>query len=269
MTARPRLIPVITFCFVLVSCGQPAGSTGSGGETTPPPAANYDGTWELVEGQAPAGPIDISEKWRITLTIEGDHLGGLSACNYYGASATIEGRSISIGGVGGTAMGCHPDVAETEARYHSALVAVETIERREDTLILNGTDARLVFGFVPPPQTAELTAVRWELQSLIHGRGSDATASSARPSHLFFNSNGTFEGSTGCRIVEGEWIEEGDRITFTYFGAEEGDCSGEIAEQNDAIINLGDGFTFDIEGEILTIYGRFSDIGLQYRAGSN
>jgi heat shock protein HslJ len=259
---------VLLLSLLIVSCGEPVGDNRSGGRIAPS-TTTYDGTWELVEGRAPEGPIGISQRWRITLTIDNDRLGGLSACNHYGASATIEGTSISIDGVGGTEMGCHPDVAETEARYHSALLAVETIERTGDTLTLDGADAKLVFGFVPPPPTRGLTDVRWELQSLIHGHGSDATASSVSPSHLYFASDGAFEGSTGCRVVDGEWIEEADRITFTSFGAEEGDCSDELAEQNNTIINLGDGFTFDIEGETLTIYGRFSEIGLQYRAGSD
>ena len=64
------------------------------------------------------------------------------------------------------------------------------------------------------------------------------------------------------------WIEEADPVTFTYFGAKDGDCSGDPTEQNDEIINLGDGFTFDIEGQTLTIYGRFSETGLEYRATS-
>lgn len=165
-------------------------------------------------------------------------------------------------------MGCHPEVMQTETRYHSALRAVETIERTGDTLVLVGADAELVYRFVPPPPTAELTDVRWELESLINGHGPDATVSSADPAHLYFESDGTLEGTTGCREIEGEWAEEADRITFTYFAAE-GDCSDEaLVVQNNAIINLGDGFTFDIEGETLTIYGRFSEIGLEYRARS-
>ena len=265
---RAMLVVLLVVLLLLVSCGEPVGDTRSGGGD-PPSTTTYEGTWELAEGRAPEGPIDISERWRITLTIDGDRFGGLSACNHYGASATIEGSSISLDGIGGTDMGCHPDVAETEARYHSALLTVETIERTGETLTLTGTDASLVFGFVPPPPTAELTDVRWNLLSLIHGNGSDATASSARPAHLYFDNDGNFKGSTGCRAIDGEWAEEDDRITFTYFGAKDGHCSDELREQNDAIINLGDGFTFHIEGETLTINGRFSDVGVQYRADAN
>jgi heat shock protein HslJ len=248
-----------------VSCGDPGAPAPSTGGT-PAAKMTYDGTWELVEGHASEGPIDMSERWRITLSIDGQRLGGLSACNHYGAAATIKGDAISIKGGGGTEMGCHPQVMETEARYHAALFAAETIERTGDSLVLAGPETELLFAFVPPPPTADLMDVRWELESLIHGDGPDATVSSANPAHLYFSNDGSFEGSTGCRAVKGDWIEEADRVTFTYFGAKEGDCSVGLSEQNDAVINLGDGFTFDIEGDTLTIYGRFSDLGLEYKA---
>lgn len=266
MSMIRRAVPLL-FLLLLVSCGEPAGRARSGG-TPSSPTSTYDGTWELVEGRASQGSIEITKRWRITLTIDGDQFGGLSACNHYGASATIEGSSISIDGVGGTEMGCHPDVMEAEARYHSALVAAETIQRTGDSLIIAGGDAELIFGFVPPPPTAQLTDVRWELQSLIHGHGPDATVSSAGAAHLYFHSDGTFKGSTGCRAIEGDWVEEADRITFGYFGAKGDDCSGDLEEQNAEIINLGDGFTFDITGQTLTIYGRFSETGLEFRVSS-
>src|ERR671919_2422283 len=82
-------------------------------------------------------------------------------------------------------IGRHPDVVETEARYHSALESVEAIHRKEDTLVLSGDGAELVFAFVPPPPTRELTDVRWELQSLQSKGGPDATVSSAHPAHLY------------------------------------------------------------------------------------
>lgn len=51
--------------------------------------------------------------------------------------------------------------------------------------------------------------------------------------------------------------------------ADDGRCSDALEEQNDAVIDLGDGFTLDIEGDTMTVYGRFSDTGLRYGAGSS
>lgn len=255
------------------ACGGPpsdAGSDSSPSHDDPATrSVSYDGTWELVEGYAPEGPVEISERFRITLTINGGRWGGLSACNYYGASATVDGTSISVGGIGGTEMGCRPEAAEREARYQAALMAAETIERSGERLTLTGPDAALVFEFVPPPPTAKLTGVRWELESIVHGRGPDAATSEARPAFLYFDKDGKFEGSTGCRGLKGEWAEEADRIMFLSLSADDGRCSDEMAAQNDAVFTVTDGFTFEIEGDTLTAYGRFSDTALVYRARSS
>lgn len=276
MRTASRTSGLVLLLLLLVSCGRadPAASGGDTPSPSPPSPVSYDGTWELVEGYAPEGPIEITERWRITLTIDGRKFGGLSACNYYGLSAEVEGSTISIGGVGGTEMGCHPKVVDTEARYHSALMAAETISRIDDHLVIAGADSKLVFGSVPPPPTRELTDVRWELQSLIHGHGPDARVTPAHrdnPAYVYFDSDGSYESSTGCREFVGKWIVEHDRITFTRIGAKDvldTDCPDELLEQNDAIIGLGDGFTLEIEGRTLTVYGRFSDTGLEFRAAS-
>ena len=265
---------ILLLALLPASCDQ-AGPATSGGTTSSPapaPPVGYDGTWKLVEGHAPEGPLEITERWRPTLTVNGKKFGGLSACNYYGLSAKVEGDAISIAGIGGTDMGCHPKAAETEERYQSALMAAETISRTDDRLVIAGTGSELVFELAPPTPTRKLTDVRWELRSLIHGRGPEARVSSAhpdRPAHMYLDSDGTVEAFTGCRAFEGEWIEGGDRILFGTWGAKDvrqTDCSEGLMEQNDAIIGLGDGFTAEIEGRTLTVYGRFSNTGLEFRA---
>lgn len=277
MPLTRRSSGLVLLLLLCASCGgpDPAASGAKTSSPTPPPATSYDGTWELVEGQAAEGPIEIAERWRITLTIiDGKKFGGLSACEDYGLSAEVEGNTISIHGIGGTDRGCHPGAEDVEARYRSALLAAETISRSGDRLVIAGPESKLVFGFVPPPPTGAVTNVRWQLESLIHGRGPDAPTSPAHPDHpayLYLDGDGTLEVSTGCREFVGEWIEEHDRIVFATYGAKNSldtDCSEELMEQNDAMIGIGDGFTFDVEGRTLTVYGRNSVTGLEFRARS-
>jgi heat shock protein HslJ len=272
-----RISALVVPFLLLASCGG-ADPTASGWETPSPspapdrPADYYDGTWELTEGEAPEGPLEITERWRITLAIDGKRFGGLSACNHYGLSAKVDGDAISISGVGGTEMSCHPRVAETEARYHSALMDAETISRSGDRLVLAGPESELVFQLVPPGPLRRLTDVRWELRSLIHGRGPSAPASPANPSHpahLYIDGDGTVRADTGCRELVGEWLVERDMILFGTWGAKDSldtDCPEKLREQSDAIIGLGDGFTYEIDGRTLTVFGRFSPTGLEFRA---
>lgn len=250
-----------------VACGDserpPADPGGNSRPSTS--SQDYEGTWKLTEGRSPEGEIAILEGWRITMLIERGTVGGISACNHYGADAVIDGNSFDVGGVGGTEMACKPEVMEAEARYHSALIAADAIGREGDVLTVAGQDVELVYEFVPPPPTASLIGVTWHLEAILYGRGPDATAASVDPAELRLNADQTITGYTGCKPMEGTWAQRGDMIVFDRFGVE-GRCPERLEEQHGRVINIGDGFTFEIEGRILTIYPRHGNVGLMYRA---
>lgn len=244
-----------------VACG--------GGGTAEPGARSttYDGTWELVEGTGPDGEIRIVDGYRITLDIDGETLGGTSACNSYFAEATIDGSEIRVDGVGGTEMACQRKVMDAEAAYVAALSNVTTISRQGDELTLTGDETRLQFELEEPVPTAELTGTRWELETLLFGTGSDDVATDAAPAYLLLEEDGTVSGTTGCRELYGEWTENGDQITFTTFGAR-GKCPADLEEQDGHVVTvLGDGFQVEIEENRLTVVSQ-GDLGLIYLAGS-
>lgn len=254
---------ILVVVLALGACGQPGSEpAGSGGE----PSTSYDGTWQLVEGRGPDGDIPLIDGYRITLDIDGEVLGGIAACNnYYGTGAVIDGASFRLKGASINEMGCRPDVHESESAYMTALMAARDIERNGDALTLTGSATELRFELTPPVPTADLVGTRWELESLIYGSGDDGAASSAQPAYLLLHDDGTLEGTTGCRALSGKWRETGDVILFTTFGAE-GNCPEELREQDGHVVGaLGDGFRPEIEGDRLTIVGRFQQ-GLEYRA---
>lgn len=258
-----RTVGLLITALLALACGQPADGPGS---TAPDRDESlYLGTWELVEGNGPDGDIVVPSGDRITLIISEDSFGG-GACNSYGSNDfTIDGSDLKVGGLGSTEMACDAPLMDAEQAYLTALVRADTIERRSDELMLSGDDVSLRYSFVPPPDTEELVGTMWKLESLIFGEGDEAVVSSARPAKLVLNDDGTLTGTTGCRRLDGEWNESGDQISFPIFGAD-GGCSEEMAEQDGAIVSMGDGFTFTIEEDVLTIDPRLGDIGLVYRA---
>lgn len=243
------------------ACGEPAaGPKPRGGSST-----SYTGAWKLIEGHGPRGEVPLVDGYRITLDLEKESLGGTAACNMYDGGVAIEGDSFRMKGTVVTEMGCRPNVMESESAYLDALHEVDSIDRTGDRLTLTGDATELRFALLPPIPTAELVDTRWELESLLYGTGSDGMVSSAHHGHLIIKSDGTIAGSTGCRDLHGEWIERGDEIYFTTFGAE-GSCPEELREQDGHVVGaLGDGFTVEINGDRLTVMGRFH-IGLGYRA---
>jgi heat shock protein HslJ len=256
--AGVRSLIVSSALIALACCGQP----GAGLDE---PA--YRGTWELVSGRGPGGEVPLIEDYRITLQIDRTTVGGTAACNRYGGDVTIDGGSFRMRGGSMTEMACRPDVMESEAAYMAALGAAETIAREGDTLVLAGDATELRFERLPAIPTADLIDTRWELESLIFGQSGDSVVSSAAPAELLLDSDGTVSGSTGCRELYGEWIEDGDEILFTTFGAD-GDCPEELQEQDGHVVGvLGDGFTVEIDGDQLVVSSS-GGLGLAYRVSS-
>ena len=243
---------------------------GCGGSITPgveDPDAGAQGSWQLVEGRGPSGPVPILDSHRITLTFEDGRAGGTAACNHYGGEVHVDGSQLRIDQIAVTDMGCMPDDAmEAERLYLEALPAVTAFERNGDRLTLTGPDTELVYERLEPPPTAELTGTRWELESLVHGSGADGTVSSVRGGYLLLEEDGTFTGSTGCRKLFGEWTRSGDTILATSMHAE-GDCTADLEEQDRHVIDvLGDGFRAEVDGQQLLVTDPNARTGLTYLA---
>jgi heat shock protein HslJ len=106
--------------------------------------------------------------------------------------------------------------------------------------------------------------------------GVGETVSSVLPGgELTFQEDGTFEGSSGCRPVEGRYERAGDQITVTGLRAElpEGRmcagrmCAGAAEMQHmHAVDVLRAGFTVEVEADLLTLTSP-SGSGLALRAG--
>ncbi|MDI3286679.1 META domain-containing protein [Polyangium sp. 15x6] len=95
--------------------------------------------WELesmIEGRMvwePSGRTDV------TLEFQADGKAtGRAPCNYYFASYTVEGNTLSMSSAGSTRMWCE-GVMEQEGRYLRALALANTFE-------LVGDELRIVYG---------------------------------------------------------------------------------------------------------------------------
>ncbi|MPZ71847.1 MAG: META domain-containing protein [Nitriliruptorales bacterium] len=260
---RTTILVALPLALMLGACGQDpdAAGGGSGG------GADYDGEWRLVEGRGPSGRIPVPSK--VTLTIQGRTISGVSACNHYSGTATIDGTSFAATDVGGTEMGCPGRRATAETRYHEALLATHSIERAGDTLLLGGEGVDLEFAPVPPPEPATLENTQWHLDGLILGRGQDGSVMSNDPATLTLHRDGTLTGSTGCRTITGRWGQAaGERYTTSDL-APQGElrCDEHVHGQDDHVLAvLGGQFTAQVDVTQLTLFQADGELGLTYSA---
>ena len=249
-----RLAVVLTAVLVLPGCG--GASAGSAPELV--------GDWELVElwrnGAVQPAPMAA----RATLLVEDDGLRGTSFCNQYSGSYELDGDDLSITGLGGTEMGCEPDIMAAEATYLESLGAVDRAAMDEGFLVLTGPDLELRFRTLPPVPTSDLVGTRWVLETLLDG---EIASSTLAPAELELSDDGTLTGSTGCRELTGRWTVQGDLVQLTDLDAGTEECPPAMQPQDSQIVEvLGDGFQVQIAGASLTLTD-VSGLGLVYRGG--
>lgn len=251
---------VLVFAMAFAGCDsepkpEPAAADAASTPSASPQgerSTDYETNWRLLSGEGPDGTIPIVEGWDVTLQIEAGRIAGRSACNSYGARVEIDRSFFQVRRLGGTSAGCPGQVGLSEERYIAGIQAADRIERRGGTLLITGAEVRLLFERIPRPPIAELVGTTWELQALLEPDGTSQTAPIS-PAILRLQRSGTFSATTGCRRLEGEWIESVGEIVFTEMRAI-GRCGEELSQQDDRIVGaLGDGFKASAVAKQLTI----------------
>lgn len=256
-----RRVPVVLAVLLLLAAtacgrGEPAGG----------PTADVDlggGTWVLTAGTVAGEPVTVPEGYRITLTVDGEQLGGRSACNSYGAPVEVDGNRVVIGGLSATDMACEPAVMDAEQRFLTALGRVATASRAGDVLELAGPDLTLTFALQPPVPAEDLVGTTWVLDTLITGEVASSVVGQAAT--LLLRADGSLRGGTGCRELTGRYVTRGDEVQVTDLAAE-GDCSPALRDQDGHVVTvLGDGFRAAVDGRRLTLTSD-GGLGLSYLA---
>ncbi len=250
-----------------VIADDPDGDESPTDDTAPDADGDLEATlqgsaWVLVEGVGPDGPIPLVDGWPITMSFEGENVGGRAACNGYDGTYSIDGTSLSIGELLWEQMGCDGDVGASEAAFLTALPSVDTIGVVNGQLRLSGEGVDLLFERETPVPTAELIGTVWLLDTLIQGEA--ASSVQGDPATLLLDADGNVSGGTGCRSFTGSYIINGGSVLFPSFGME-GECPAQLASQDNIVVTvLGDGFSAEVDGDRLTL-SSVGNEGLGYR----
>ena len=226
------------------------------------PESDVLGEWQLIEGTSAGAPLPQPPGGRATLVLESGQLGGVSFCNHYSSPYRLDGDALEIDGLGGTEMGCDPDVMAAESAYLSALGAVGVARIEGEDLVLTGDGATPRFRRVPPVPTSELAGTDWVLDTLVEG---ELVSSVLGESTLRLDADGTVHGTTACREFSGTWTAAGNDLTVTDLVTDDRACPEELGRQDEhELAVLGDSSTVEITEDRLALTGPTGD-GLIYR----
>ena len=223
------------------------------------------GDWHLAGGSVDGGPLPQPAGRSATLTLGPEEVSGASFCNHYSSTYRLDGTTLAIDGLGGTAMGCEPDAMAAETAYLDALGRARTATMDGEDLLLSSDGVELRFTPVAPVQDSPLEGTRWVLETVVE----DLTASSTvgDPAVLTLDADRRAEASTGCGTITGTWVVEDDSLVIDDLLGNAAMCPPD-RERQDAHVQavLRSGPTLEIDEDRLTLTaddGR----GLVYRAG--
>ncbi len=133
-------IRALTLAFLAVvavtSCGVDA-DDDAGAPSTEPIASvvdlpQLDGGWSVDDLTVNGERIELDAAWPVTLTIEGDAISGIAACNRFIGSIDVTsaagGGSFVVSDLSWTEMGCDQAAMEIEQSFLTALQVVDSYE---------------------------------------------------------------------------------------------------------------------------------------------
>jgi heat shock protein HslJ len=244
-----------TSAAVLLVVAGCATATGAAPEVT--------GEWELVEfsqdGAVVPGPVGV----RATLTVADGELSGTSFCNSYSGTYRLDGDELTVSGLGGTEMGCAPELMDAESAYLGALGAVDRAATTDGYLVLSGADAELRFRPMPTVPESDVAGTRWILETLLDGE--IASSTTGLPAVLELADDGTLTASTGCRALTGRWTLDGDVVRVAGVAPAEATCDQDVAAQDEQVTAvLSEDFRVSVTEDSLAVTGH-GGLGLVYR----
>jgi heat shock protein HslJ len=246
---RRETMAAIAAVLVLAACDWLPGGT-----------VDLDGAWVLTDGTHDGVALPMIEDASVTMTVDGDEIGGTAACNQYGGSIERSGSSITIGALSMTEMACAEPIMALESAYLAALAAVDRAERSGDVLTFSGPDTELAFVTLPPVPDAAMVGTVWLLDSIITGNAVSSVM--GEPATLELAESGTISGSTGCRSFSGTYSIDEGRVTVTELATDMRACPPDLAPQDDHVLAVvGNSFTASIDGNRLTLMDGADGLG--------
>jgi heat shock protein HslJ len=247
-----RLAVSAAVVLAVAGCGDGSGA---------PP--DVTGEWELVEFSRDDTVVPEPVGGRATLTLADGDVGGTSFCNSYSGTYRLDGEEFTVSGLGGTEIGCAPELMEAEAAYLEALTAVEVAGTADGYLVLSGGDAELTYRPVPEVPASDLTGTGWVLETLLDG--DVASSTSGDRAVLELADDGTLTASTGCRELTARWSLDGDVVRITGARPAEASCDPDAAAQDEQVTAvLSRDFQVAVSEDSLTVTGTEGQ-GLVYR----
>ncbi len=243
------------------SCGGEDASTSSEGDLT---GRTFLSESVAEDGQARA----LVDGTRISLDFTTDgQVSAYAGCNHLFGDVTIHQDRLDVGPMGGTEMGCGPELHGQDEWLMEFLQSSPswTLDGDRLTLTAAGTEIVLLDREVADPDRP-LEGTGWLVDTIISGEAASSMWAGTEGSAWLVIEGERFTASSGCRDFDGG-VEIGEgSLRFTDTVQTDPACPEELREVDDAMQAIfNDEAEYFIEADRLTLTGP-DDVGLGLHA---
>lgn len=223
-----------------------------------------DGTWG-VEAYDPWGEGLQSPLPDSTLTIsllQQSSLEGQTGCGRYDGGYYLDGEQLRIGMAAKGFIGC-PEQQTTEAVAFSVALDAVATWRATDTGLELFDESGAVRLILERPFTSDPLG-DWVVQRYVRPSGKLASPSPELPMLLRLEAESNAGGSTGCRLFEGQFVLDGERLTFGPIERIGLPCEGDGRRpERQLLAALAEVALWSRDGDMLTLADAFGELRLE------
>jgi len=204
----------------------------------------------------------------VRLTFQGNNISANAGCNTMSGGYTIaDGKLVATDNWATTEIGCQPALTAQDQWLANFLSSQPRITLNGDSMVLisGGTAMDLLDQELAEPDQP-LVGITWGLTSMISGDAVSSVPVGITAS-LLLKEDGTVDVEPGCNSAGGNYVVDGNSITFTNLATTDMACVGPRMDVEAAVmqvLNAGR-LTFAIDSNTLTLTAA-DGTGLQFSA---
>ncbi|HEV7723136.1 MAG TPA: META domain-containing protein [Iamia sp.] len=211
------LLVLLAVLVPLAGCGDDddTGTEDASATTAPAESPIAGRTFEAVSLESDV--YDLVEGVTLSIAFTDDQITVDAGCNRLSGTYAIEGPILVVTGLGGTEMGCEPELMEQDAWIAGVLTARPVFTpQAPDGLLLSDDDWTLTMaaaGDEAADDDVELAGPEWTLDTLIDGEAASSVPEGVTAT-ITFADDGTYAVAAGCNTGRGTYVEDATTLTL-------------------------------------------------------
>jgi heat shock protein HslJ len=208
-------------------------------------------TWVLVGLNGLAALPDVS----VTISFEGEKVGGTDGCNRYGSTYTINKNQISIDqNVVSTLMACPEEIMSQAQQFTRAIIESSNFEIVDTRLNLLNNQKEPLAVFIK--QDLTLADTNWIVTGYNNGKQAVVSLVQGTQISVTFGNEGKVSGNAGCNRFNADYALDVMSISIGQAASTKMMClePAGVMEQESAFLQaLSSAATFSLEGDRLEL----------------